>query len=349
HRHINKDYMYIASLIEGYNIWSNTSTNNMFDKITGDALPIGPSNLTADNISNVKFAALAPNPLHEVLEFDTEKKFAKAGASANNRTTGLLKNHQYQQRWFKNGEPFGPVTKFTTDEQGNYTQSMPIKVEEDLGAPSVYTSVIYNLGDEPKDFGYSLASDSFIAAPDIKYDEVTAKAGKEVKAGPAKYLNVNGDEYTPKIDQNNKPVFSIAADPEKGITKINNTTASIRVDGVEVKIRINPNNGEIILDGQETAKIAGKTIVIPVESKYPNEFVLKAESTIKIEPIYKAEYEDTAGEPGKEVKSKPPVFKEDDNLVSEPEGTTFKLGLNAPKGAEIDPQTGVVTYTPTER
>ena len=65
----------------------------------------------------------------------------------------------------------------------------------------------------------------------------------------------------------------------------------------------------------------------------------------KVQP----EYTDADAQVGTPTTITAPNFKDDKgNDTTKPEGTTFKLGEGAPKGAKIDENTGKITYTPTE-
>ena len=65
----------------------------------------------------------------------------------------------------------------------------------------------------------------------------------------------------------------------------------------------------------------------------------------KVEPGY----EITRGRVGREVTTNPPSFKDkdkDEKVVDKPDGTKFALDEKHPDGAEINENTGAVTYTP---
>ena len=64
---------------------------------------------------------------------------------------------------------------------------------------------------------------------------------------------------------------------------------------------------------------------------------------------FEPEYTEADGRVGTPTTITAPNFKDKDGQdTTRPEGTTFKLGENAPKGAEINPDTGEIKYTPVE-
>ena len=73
--------------------------------------------------------------------------------------------------------------------------------------------------------------------------------------------------------------------------------------------------------------------------------VQEVETADKVQP----EYTDADAQVGKPTTITAPNFKDDKGQdTTKPEGTKFALGKDAPKGAEIDENTGKITYTPTE-
>ena len=64
---------------------------------------------------------------------------------------------------------------------------------------------------------------------------------------------------------------------------------------------------------------------------------------------YTPEYTDADAVVGKQTTITAPNFKDKDGKdTTKPEETTFKLGEGAPEGAEIDEETGKITYTPAD-
>ena len=172
HRHINTDYVYTTVLVNDYAIWSNNYQSNMFEGTSDALLPAGPSSLAAANISNTNFALIAPQPMHDVLVYDNAENFAKPGNTAQSTTGGLLPNHEYQIRWFKDGKAIGEATTVTSTAEGT-AGSVPLTVENDLTKPSIYTSAVFLQGEKTDDLHSALAVDSFTAVPAEETDKYT--------------------------------------------------------------------------------------------------------------------------------------------------------------------------------
>lgn len=104
--HINQDYMYIAPLIDNYNVWTNAFATNMFQDPANFL-----TNVTSSyNIDSVNFALLAPQPMIDVTNYDTTDKIAFKGDVATTVVGGLLPNREYQIQWFRDGKAIGDPT-----------------------------------------------------------------------------------------------------------------------------------------------------------------------------------------------------------------------------------------------
>ncbi|MCY3030636.1 Rib/alpha-like domain-containing protein [Aerococcus sp. Group 1] len=357
HRHINQDYMYVASLIENYNIWSNTSQNNMFALLDGAALPVGPSNLASGNISNVNFAAIVAKPAHAIKTYDAQSNFAPAGAKVENASEGLLPSTTYVQRWFKDGKPYGEATEFVTTPEGKAPASIPLNVDKQLGAPAKFTSAIFlNDGSKHDNLTDALAADAFIAAPKVEYDQIEKKAGQEAKTAAPKYKNAAGKAYKPNPNDG-KPTFSYEERKETvdkdGETKISyEPLKTVKVGNKDIPVTVDPKTGEVTIEAADTAKIPGETVTVPVTLTYPNGMKVKTDAVIKVLPkeeqkdLVEPQYTEVPGKVGEEVSSTPKFTDKAGKDTAKPEGAKFALGENAPEGATVDPETGVVKYTP---
>ncbi|RAV64774.1 hypothetical protein DBT42_08330 [Aerococcus urinae] len=356
HRHINQDYMYVASLIDNYNIWSNTSQNNVFALLDGAAKPVGPSNLASGNISDVNFAAIVAKPAHAVKTYDAQSNFAPAGEKVENSSEGLLPSTTYFQRWFKDGKPYGEATEFVTTPDGKAPASIPVNVDKQLGAPAKFTSAIF-LNDNKKhdNLTDALAADAFIAAPKVEYDPIEKKAGQEAKTAAPKYKNTAGEEYTPNPNDG-KPTFSYEERKEtvdkNGETKISyEPLKTVNVGGKEIPVTVDPKTGEVTIKAADTAKIPGETVTVPVTLTYPNGMKIQSNAVIKVLPkeeekdLVDPKYTPVQSNVGEEVTSSPQFIDKAGKDTAKPEGAKFALGENAPEGAKVDPNTGVVTYT----
>lgn len=357
HRHINQDYMYVASLIDNYNIWSNTSQNNMFALLDGSAKPVGPSNLASGNIYNVNFAAIVAKPAHAVKTYDALSNFAPAGTKVENSSEGLLPSTTYVQRWFKDGKPYGEATEFVTTPDGKAPASIPVNVDKQLGAPAKFTSAIFlNDGSKHDNLTNALAADAFIAAPKVEYDPIEKKAGQEAKTAAPKYKNTAGEEYTPNPNDG-KPTFSYEERKEtvdkNGETKISyQPLKTVNVAGKDIPVSVDPKTGEVTIKAADTAKIPGETVTVPVTLTYPNGMKIQSNAVIKVLPkeeekdLVDPKYTPVHSNVGEKATSTPAFIDQADKDTVKPEGAKFALGENAPEGAKVDPNTGVVTYTP---
>ena len=286
HRHINKEYMYASTLIENYSIWSNTAQNNMFALLDGAAKPVGPSNLASANIQDVNFVAVVAKPAHAVNEYNTVSKFAPAGADVNNASEGLLPSSNYQQRWFKDGKPYGEATNFVTTPDGKAPNSIPLHVDDNLGAPAKFTSAIFLNGQNTDDLGEALAADGFIAVPKVKYEPIEKKAGEEAKTEAPKYIHEDGSKYTPN-ENDGKPTFSIEKKKET-VDKNGETQTSyeplktVKVGDKDVPVTVDPQTGEVTIKAEDTKDLKGQTVTVPVTLTYPNGMKVISNAVIKI-------------------------------------------------------------------
>ncbi|WP_276877546.1 Rib/alpha-like domain-containing protein, partial [Anaerococcus hydrogenalis] len=358
HRHINWQYMYVSPLIKRYNMWGNTSANNMFNDLSGTLLPIGPESLAGGNIRNVNFALLAAQPMHDIKDYDTQNNYAKAGDIAENESSGLLPNHEYQIQWFKDGKKYGDPIKVTSNEKG-LVGSNPLNVPKDLTGPHTFTSAVFYANADTSDLGTALAADSFIASPDASYDMVENKIGEEAKTDSPKFVDKNGNKYSPDFSKE-KPTFEyverVESTDENGQKKVEyKPLTTVKVGDKEIKVSVDPKTGVVKVAPEETAKLkGGDQIKVPVSIKFNNGLRMNADALIKIvDPNSMAannevSYEDSKGKVGEESKINPKFTDKDSKEIQVPKNSKFKLGDKAPEGAKIDEKTGQVTYTPNE-
>ncbi|MGX0462816.1 hypothetical protein ACUW6T_002331, partial [Staphylococcus hominis] len=179
HRHINSDYVYVTPLVDDYAIWSNNFQTNMFEGLSDDLLPIGPSAQSSYNTSGVDFALLAPQPMHDITNYDSTDKLARPGDTAESRTGGLLPNREYQVQWFKNGEKFGDPVTVTSAEDGT-VGSVPLTVPEDAKVSDVFSSAVFKQGVSTESLTTALAIDSFSITDQQPDNEVYEPTTDEV-------------------------------------------------------------------------------------------------------------------------------------------------------------------------
>ena len=358
HRHINWQYMYVSPLIKRYNMWGNTSANNMFNDLSGTLLPIGPESLAGGNIRNVNFAFLAAQPMHDIKKYDTRNNYAKAGDVAENETSGLLPNHEYQIQWFRDGKKYGDPIKVTSNEKG-LVGSHPLNIPKDLQGPHTFTSGVFYASADTSDLGTALAADSFIASPEAIYDKVEKNKGEEAKTEAPKLLDNNGQRYTPDAEDSN-PTYEyverkVSKDKDGSVKVEYKPLTTVKVGDKDIKVSVDPKTGVVSVSKEETAKLKdGDEIRVPVSIKFNNGLRMNAEALIKIvdpnsmSANNNVKYEDSNGKVGEESKINPKFTDKDSKEIQVPKNSKFKLGDKAPEGAKIDEKTGQVTYTPNE-
>ncbi|MGX7402339.1 Ig-like domain-containing protein [Aerococcus sanguinicola] len=372
HRHINTDYMYVAPLIDNYAIWGNTSQNNMFEALTNNStLPVGVNNLVSDNISNVNFAALAAQPLHDIKVFDNQNNFARPGQEVQNETAGLLPNQQYKVRWFKDGKPIGEAVELNSNEVGRIG-SVPMTVPADLAVPANYSSAVFYGNSNADDLGEALAADSFIATPGVKYHPIETKAGEEAKTDTPKFVDKDGQEYEPKYQGQNAPKYEyvervVTTDENDQVQVEYRPLETVNVDGQDIQVSVDPNTGVVTVPASETAKLKpGQKIVVPVSVAFDNGLRLPADAEITIkddrqdQEKYQPNYAPEEAEFGKDFTGQQPNFKQVDlegketdvdfsnvPLSKDPAKPAFSI-TTPTNGATINPETGAITLPAEE-
>ncbi|MCY3035111.1 MULTISPECIES: Ig-like domain-containing protein [Aerococcus] len=372
HRHINTDYMYVAPLIDNYAIWGNTSQNNMFAPLTNSAIaPILVNNLASDNISNVNFAALAAQPLHDIKKFDNQNNFAKPGQEVQNETAGLLPNQQYKVRWFKDGKAIGEATVVNSNEVGRIG-SIPMTVPADLAAPANYSSAVFYGNSDADDLSEALAADSFIAAPGVNYHPIEVTAGEEAKTDTPKFTDKDGNEYEPNYQGQRAPKYEyveriVTTDSNDQIRVEYKPLETVNVDGQDIQVSVDPNTGVVTVPASETAKLKpGQKVVVPVSVAFDNGLRLSADAEITIkddrqdQDKFQPNYVPEEAEFGKNFTGQQPNFKQVDlegketdvdfsnvPLSKDPAKPAFSI-TTPTNGATINPETGVITIPAEE-
>ncbi|WP_374757685.1 Rib/alpha-like domain-containing protein [Staphylococcus sp. 17KM0847] len=234
HRHINSDYMYISPMIDDYAIWSNNYQNNMFTTADAGRDIFDAEMLASANGRKQNFAALAPQPMHDVLVYDSVENYAIPGDTVESKSGGLLPSREYQIQWFKDGEAIGdPVTKVSNVD--GTIGSVPITVPIDLDKNAIYTSAIFQPNEKTTNLSDALAVDSFTAVVDQNiihepaYPTTEATPGEEATATPT-FTTKNGEAVqntdVPLATENAFQIDPNATDVPKG-AKINRMTGEI--------------------------------------------------------------------------------------------------------------------------
>ncbi|WP_242259030.1 YPDG domain-containing protein, partial [Streptococcus thoraltensis] len=348
HRHINSDYMYVTAMIDDYAIWSNNYQNNMFTSASTGADIFDAKMLASANGQNQNFIALAPQPMHDVLVYDSAENYAVPGDTAESKSGGLLPSREYQVQWFKDGVAIGaPVTKVSNVD--GTLDSVPITVPKDLDKNATYTSAIFHPNEKTTDLSDALAVDSFTAVVDQNiihepsYADATAKVGEEASVTPT-FAKKDGQAVETKdVPLATDNAFKL--DPNA-----TDVPAGVQVDPATGKITFTP-----------TADQVGKEITVPVVVTYEDgttdtvnaKFTVTDKAETNAETFEPA-YAETPATPGKATTATPTFTDKDGNPVDStkvPLATDKPFQLdpnNTPDGVTIDPQTGEVTFTPTD-
>ena len=196
-RHINQDYMYIAPLIDNYNVWTNAFATNMFQDPANFL-----TNVTSSyNINSVNFALLAPQPMIDVTNYDTTDKIAFKGDVATTVVGGLLPNREYQIQWFRDGKAIGDPTTITSTVNGEATVA-DFNVPDDITGQTNFTVAIFEQGENTKSLDNAQALDSFIANVPVAdsyepaYKEVEGTIGKDTEPVTPTFTDAAGKDTT---------------------------------------------------------------------------------------------------------------------------------------------------------
>ncbi|MCE4958062.1 Rib/alpha-like domain-containing protein, partial [Macrococcoides caseolyticum] len=298
HRHINEEYMYITPLVDNYAIWSDNFQTNMFEN-ANDTLT---TSLASDNISSVDFALLAPQPMHNVIQYDTNDTFGTPGTVVQSETAGLLPNQQYQVQWFRDGVAYGSPTTLTSGVDGTLV-SVPITVPTDITGTTIFTSAVFLPGQDTSKLSTAFAADAFIAV----------KTTDAIKFQP---------DYLDTAVEPGSTVTIVAPTDVSGLTMPVGTTyapadastlpswAVVNADGT---ITVNPD-----------ATVAAGDYTIPVTVTYPDntteiiDVVVTVGTTDAIDN--QLEYINTSVEPGSTVTIAAPLNADG---TTPPAGTTY--------------------------
>ena len=162
-----------------------------------------------------------------------------------------------------------------------------------------------------------------VASPEFKDHEGNTVALGDVKlaANEPFKLRADSNEYP----QGYTPVASAADVDEPG------------------EVYIDPANGEITVVPLEAD--SGKSVFFPVEVTYDDGTTDNITAEVKVDRSNAQDLEPEYDKPNDgETKSGEPKFTDaDGNDATAPDETKFELGPNAPDGAKVDPETGVVT------
>ncbi|MDE6375764.1 MAG: YPDG domain-containing protein, partial [Ligilactobacillus sp.] len=263
-RHINSNYMYVMPLIDNYNIWNDAFTNNMFQNGKSFLTSVG----TTQNYGSVNFALLNPQPMVDILDYDTGNNHAFAGDKVNSVVGGLFPAHEYQVQWFKDGVAYGSAQTITSSTEGTYTPDV-FTVPDDITADTNFTIAIFEQGGNTTSLDNALALDSFVASVPVAdsyvpaYSEVAGTIGQDTTPVSPTFKDASGADVT--APQGTK--FATAADADiPADIKATIPAGATVIDPANVTV--DEATGAVTVKG---AALTGKgTYVTPVQVTYPD-------------------------------------------------------------------------------
>ena len=336
-RHINQDYMYIAPLIDNYNVWTNAFATNMFQDPANFL-----TNVTSSyNINSVNFALLAPQPMIDVTNYDTTDKIAFKGDVATTVVGGLLPNREYQIQWFRDGKAIGDPTTITSTVNGEATVA-DFNVPDDITGQTNFTVAIFEQGENTKSLDNAQALDSFIANVPVAdsyepaYKEVEGTIGKDTEPVTPTFTDAAGKDTTAPEGT----TFATAKDADIPADIKATVPADAKVlDPADVTV--DEKTGVVTVKG---SALTGKgTYVTPVQVTYPDGLkdytyvtVNVAKSATELFEANGSQIDKELGQPTTEDDIKNAVtFKDSEgNDATAPEGTTLPNG-NTPGVYEV--------------
>ncbi len=350
HRHINSDYMYVTTLVEDYPAWSANFQANMFESIN-DGTVIA---MASENNSNVDFALIMPQPMHDVLVKDTTANYGFPGDVVDNATGGLFPQREYQIQWFRDGVKYGDPVTVTSDVNG-LVGSVPLTVPDDLTGETIFTSAVFKQGESTDSISSSLAADSFLATipvsdaytpaypttnvtpgtPATSTPSFTDKAGAATTA-PADATYAIPDTFTAPTG------YTVSIDPSTGVVTVK-TDAGQTVETLDVPVTVtyvddstDSTTAKFLLntDGE------GEPDVTDTDDDgdgIPD----TDDNNPKTATTTTAAIEDATVTEGKEIKPIPVTVKTDDK------NATVDV-TDLPDGLTYDETTGEITGTPTK-
>ena len=203
-------------------------------------------------------------------------------------------------------------------EAGKFKATITVKVPDDAGEISVTKTQEYIITDSPlKDGNVGKEYNTTVKPSPIDgyvFKNVTAKFidGKAIDG-----LTITGDQIT------GKPTAKVEATQDAPNVEVTYDIYKLNEKGEEILIK------------------KGHVDRVPLSIKE----VQEVKTAEKVQP----EYTGADAQVGKPTTITAPNFTDDKGQdTTKPEGTKFALGKDAPEGAKINPETGEITYIPTE-
>ena len=263
-RHINAKYMYVMPLIDNYNIWNDAFTNNMFQDANSFLTSVG----TTSNYGSINFALLTPQPMVDILNYDTGNNHAFAGDKVESTVGGLFPAREYQVQWFKDGVAYGSAQTITSSTDGTYKPDL-FTVPDDITSDTNFTIAVFEQGESTKSLDNALALDSFIASVPMAdsyvpaYEEVAGTIGQDTTPVTPTFTDATGQATTAPTGTK----FTPAADADIPADIKATVPADAKVlDPADVTI--DETTGAVTVKGNA---LTGKgTYVTPVQVTYPD-------------------------------------------------------------------------------
>ncbi|GAB9263143.1 hypothetical protein CANFE04_09130 [Ligilactobacillus animalis] len=263
-RHINAKYIYVMPLIDNYNIWNDAFTNNMFQDASSYLTSVG----TTQNYGSVNFALLTPQPMIDILDYNTGDDHGFAGDKVESVVGGLFPSREYQVQWFKDGVAYGSAQTITSSTDGTYKPDI-FTVPDDIKGDTDFTVAIFEQGENTKSLDNALALDSFIASVPVAdsyvpvYKEVAGTIGQDTAPVTPTFTDATGQATTAPTGTK----FTPAADADIPADIKATVPANAKVlDPADVTI--DEATGAVTVKG--TALTGKGTYVTPVQVTYPD-------------------------------------------------------------------------------
>ncbi|MGG6839470.1 UNVERIFIED_CONTAM: YPDG domain-containing protein, partial [Streptococcus canis] len=283
HRHINVDYLYVSPILSNYNIWSPAFPKAMFGN---------PNNLftnvvagSGTNITSLNFAILAPQPMLDIIDYDTTNKVAVSGNVTNSTVGGLLPTREYQVQWFRDGVAIGEPQTIQSSVEGTATPKK-FTVPNDITKTTNFTLGLFEQGRNTKSLDNALALDSFIAVF-IEYKPVDGVVAKDSEPAKPTFKDKDGNDTTPSEGTK----FTTVAGQVPDSVKTSYPEGAIPVD--PSMVTIDPTTGVVVVKGEALTKKG--TYVVPVEVTYPGDSKAYTFATVNVKDDATTTYTATGG------------------------------------------------------
>ncbi|EPW49909.1 Rib/alpha-like domain-containing protein, partial [Streptococcus agalactiae] len=283
HRHINENYLYVSPILSNYNIWSPAFPKAMFGN---------PNNLftnvvagSGTNITSLNFAILAPQPMLDIVDYDTTNKVAVSGNVTNSTVGGLLPTREYQVQWFRDGVAIGEPQTIQSSVEGTATPEK-FTVPNDITKTTNFTLGLFEQGQNTKSLGNALALDSFIAVF-IEYKPVDGVVAKDSEPAKPIFKDKDGNDTTPPEGTK----FTTVAGQVPDSVKTSYPEGAMSVD--PNMVTIDPTTGVVVVKGEALTKKG--TYVVPVEVTYPGGSKAYTFATVNVKDDATTTYTATGG------------------------------------------------------